>query len=275
MRIAWCSDLHINFAGPQAIRRFTDQVRLADADMLVVCGDISGGHNLRDALACLELDLNIPIRFVLGNHDYYRLTFAEGRRIAKEAADNSVVLHDDVRALSWLSEGVIEEVSDETALIGHDGWYDARAGLLRNRVILNDFYEIEDLRPLSAHARVPEPMIMKIREIADESAAYLDRALPLALTRRPRVVLATHVPPFPQAAWHEGRQSEPDYVPFFCSVAAGNVLVRHMEANPDKELLVLCGHTHGEGEVRILPNLRVLTAKAVYGHPALQGVIEV
>jgi predicted MPP superfamily phosphohydrolase len=48
-----------------------------------------------------------------------------------------------------------------------------------------------------------------------------------------------------------------------------------MEANLDKELLVLCGHTHGEGEAQILPNLKVLTAGAEYGKPRLQGVIEV
>lgn len=274
-RLAWASDIHLNFALPQAIRDFADQVQRVDADILVLCGDISGGHNLRDALTCLELEFNVPIRFCLGNHDYYRLTFAEGRRIAKEVVDNSVVLHDDVRALSWLSEGVVERVSEDTVLIGHDGWYDARAGLLRNKVILNDFYEIGDLSPLSAHRRVPELLLLKIREIADEAAAYFDHKLPEALAQARRVVLATHVPPFPQAAWHEGKQSEADYLPFFSSVCAGNVLVKHMEANPDKELLVLCGHTHGEGEVQILPNLKVLTAKAVYGHPALQGVIEV
>ncbi len=199
-RIAWASDLHINFATPDAIRRFANQVRRADADILVLCGDISGGYNLRDALTCLELELNVPIRFCLGNHDYYRLTFAEGRRIVKEVVDNSVVLHDDVRALSWLSAGVIEELSDEAVLVGHDGWYDARAGLLRNRVILNDFYEIEDLRPLSARGQVPKPLVLKVREIADEAAAYLDGILPKALARRNHVILATHVPPFPQAA---------------------------------------------------------------------------
>lgn len=274
-RIAWCSDTHINFATPDAIRRFADQVRLADAHMLVVCGDISGGHNLRDALACLWLDLGIPIRFCLGNHDYYGLTFAQGRSLVKLAVDESPVIHDDVRALSWLSEGVIEQVSEDTVLMGHDGWYDARAGLLRNKVILNDFYEIGDLNPFSAYARVPELLLQKIREIADESAAYFDRVLPDALKQARKVVLATHVPPFPQAAWHEGKQSEPDYLPFFCSVCAGNVLVKHMEANPDKELLVLCGHTHSEGEAQILPNLKVLTARARYSHPMLQGVIEV
>ena len=278
MKIAWASDLHLNFVPllDPALERIASEVRAADADMLIICGDISGGgKSLSDALTALELHFNIPVCFVLGNHDYYRLTFAEGHEIARKAVRDSVTLHDDVRILSWLTDGVIERLSDDVVLIGHDGWYDARAGLLRNMVILNDFYEIADLSPLSAYARVPQSLILKLREIADEAAAYFDTMLPQALEQARKVVLVTHVPPFPQAAWHEGKQSDPDYLPFFCSVCAGNVLVKHMEANPDKELLVLCGHTHGKGEVQILPNLKVLSAGARYGHPRLQGVIDV
>lgn len=277
-QIAWCSDLHLNFVPllDPALERIAAEVRKADADMLVICGDISGGgRTLEDALTALEIHFNLPIRFVLGNHDAYRLSFDEMCKITGRVVSESITLHDDVRVLSWLTDGVIERVSEDAVLIGHDGWYDARAGLVRNMVILNDFYEITDLAPFSAWSRVPELLIMKMREIADEAANYLDMILPQALAQARKVVLVTHVPPFPQAAWHEGKQSEPDYLPFFCSVCAGNVLVKHMEANPDKELLVLCGHTHGEGEVQILPNLRVLTAGARYGHPKLQGVIDV
>lgn len=275
-RIAWASDLHLNFALPQSVEKFVAEVRAADADMLVLCGDLSGGASLRNTLELLELELNCLVRFVLGNHDYYRSSFGKTREAVREVVANSLVgLFGDGHLLEWISDGRIERLSDDAVLIGHDGWYDARAGLLRNRVILNDFYEIEDLRPFSARALVPEPLVLKIRGIADEAAAYLDAKLPEALGQARRVVLATHVPPFPQAAWHDGRQSEPDYLPFFCSVCAGNVLVKHMEANPDKELLVLCGHTHGEGEAQILPNLKVLTARAEYGKPRLQGVIDV
>jgi Icc protein len=277
-RIAWCSDIHLNFVPllDSTLERFAASVRAADADMLVVCGDISGGGNgLKKALESLELHLDIPIRFCLGNHDAYNSTFARVRSMAREAVRRSVVLHDDVRILSWLSDEVIEEVSDDTALIGHDGWYDARIGLLRNRVFMNDFYMIGDLKPFSARFLVPDPLLLKIREIADESAAYLDRILPQALARRCRVVLVTHVPPFPQAALHRGQPSDPDFLPFYCSIAVGKVLVRHMEANPDKELLVLCGHTHGEADAQILPNLRVLVAGAEYGKLRLQGIIEV
>jgi predicted MPP superfamily phosphohydrolase len=48
-----------------------------------------------------------------------------------------------------------------------------------------------------------------------------------------------------------------------------------MRAWPDREMLVLCGHTHGGGVAKILPNLEARTGEARYGFPRIQGVIEV
>jgi 3',5'-cyclic-AMP phosphodiesterase len=50
---------------------------------------------------------------------------------------------------------------------------------------------------------------------------------------------------------------------------------RVMQANPQSRLLVLCGHTHGNGETRILDNLQVLTGGAEYGRPEIQRVLDV
>jgi len=48
-----------------------------------------------------------------------------------------------------------------------------------------------------------------------------------------------------------------------------------MQQHPRSNLTVLCGHTHGGGEVQVLPNLRVLTGEAEYGDPAIQQVLEI
>jgi len=271
-RIAWASDLHFDIARPPEAASFFDQVRTVDADMLVLCGDISDEPSLGKWLHRLELELDLPVRFVLGNHDAYHGSLAKAHQTACEAVARSVVLHEDTRILSWLSDGVIEILSDDAALIGHDGWYDMRQGLIGN-IIMNDFRYIDELKiPFFTSVAL---LRETVQGIADQAVRHIDEILPKALERRRRVVLATHVPPFPQASWYGGRQSDAEHLPYYCSVCVGNVLVKHMEANPDKELLVLCGHTHGEGEAEILPNLRVLTAKADYGFPRLQGVIEV
>jgi Icc protein len=55
----------------------------------------------------------------------------------------------------------------------------------------------------------------------------------------------------------------------------GDVLAEAMAAHPDRNMTVLCGHTHGAGEAEMLPNLRVLTGGAVYGMPRIQRVLDV
>jgi hypothetical protein len=46
-----------------------------------------------------------------------------------------------------------------------------------------------------------------------------------------------------------------------------------MSEHREKEMLVLCGHTHGIGQAQILPNLLVKTGGAIYGKPQLQEII--
>ena len=54
----------------------------------------------------------------------------------------------------------------------------------------------------------------------------------------------------------------------------GDVLREVMQRRPDRELLVLCGHTHGSGEAQILDNLRVLTGGAGYERPWRHQLLE-
>jgi len=97
--------------------------------------------------------------------------------------------------------------------------------------------------------------------------------LPQALGEFQHVILATHVPPFREACWHQGKISDGDWLPHFTCQAVGDVLLEVMKENPDRHLTVLCGHTHGGGEAQVLPYLKVLTGAARYGRPALHNVI--
>jgi len=53
------------------------------------------------------------------------------------------------------------------------------------------------------------------------------------------------------------------------------VLLETAGAYPQCDLLVLCGHTHGGGEVQVLENLRVVTGPEEYGKPEIQRIIDV
>jgi hypothetical protein len=39
--------------------------------------------------------------------------------------------------------------------------------------------------------------------------------------------------------------------------------------------LVLCGHTHGGGEIQPADNIRVLTGEAEYGKPKISKILQI
>ena len=85
--------------------------------------------------------------------------------------------------------------------------------------------------------------------------------------------LATHFPPFAEAAFHEGRISSPGYLPFFSNRCVGEAIPDVMPLHPSCQLTVLCGHTHGEGVYQAAPNVEVRVAGAECGKPAITNVL--
>ncbi|WP_394824500.1 hypothetical protein [Pendulispora albinea] len=81
------------------------------------------------------------------------------------------------------------------------------------------------------------------------------------------------MPPFEAACWHGGRISGPDWLSYFTCAAVGDVLQSAMAERPECTMHVLCGHTHGGGVARVLPNLLVWTGAAECGAPEVQEPI--
>jgi len=263
-RLAWATDIHFEFASVDEIVVFCQGVVEAAPDGLVITGDIGQAPSVERYLRTLDKALSMPVYFVLGNHDFYHGSIA-----AVRAAITTLVSGSE--HLVWMSEVGVVPVGAETALIGHDGWADGRCGdYAASRALLNDYRLI---RELSGHS--PRTRLTVLNALGDEAAAHFRRVLPEALARYRRVIAITHVPPFAEATWYQGRISDPDWLPHFCSQAVGAVLTEVMDAHPDRELLVLCGHTHGGGAVQIRPNLRVVVGTAEYGKPVMQEVIDV
>ena len=164
-------------------------------------------------------------------------------------------------------------MTDETCLVGADGWGDGRLGDYHNSdVILNDWGLIEEFGGFDEDR---EERLAKLHALGDESAAHLRAVLPEALRRFRHVVVLTHVPPFREACWHEGRISDDNWLPHFTCKAVGDALLQAMTGSPGCRMTVLCGHTHGGGEAQVLPDLRVLTGNARYEQPVIQRILEV
>src|SRR5260370_41742809 len=82
------------------------------------------------------------------------------------------------------------------------------------------------------------------------------------LAVRHNVIVLTHVPPFREACWHEGRISDDDWLPHFACRAVGDRLAAVMRSHPDCGMSILFGHKHCSGVARIFPHLAVSTAGA-------------
>lgn len=258
MRIAWATDVHLNFLGAADRARFAAQVAATDTAGVLITGDIAEADSLEPLLDELAAAVAPrPLWFVLGNHDFYRGSIAEVR--ARAAA---------MTAARWLPAAGVVPLDDGVALVGHDGWGDARLGdPAYTRVELSDFHLIRDLAGSSRRARHTV-----LRRLGDEAAAALRELVTQALGVARHVVVATHVPPFRESCWHEGQISNDEWLPYFTCAAVGDVLRELMSARPDARMTVYCGHTHSGGEAEILPNLRVITGAARYGAPTVHTV---
>lgn len=262
MRLAWLTDIHLNFLSPEKLEAFCDELGDSEADVFLITGDISEAPTLELHLTRLADSVRRPLYFVLGNHDFYRGSIPEVRDAVVARCARSPWLR-------YLAGAGVITLSETWALIGHDGWADGRFGNYRDSpVMLNDYVLIRELAWLSQDDR-----LARIQALAEEAAGYLRATLAEALDRHPRVLVATHVPPFREACWHQGAISHDDWLPHFSSKASGEALKEVVEGRPDKQVLVLCGHTHGAGRTQPLPNLEVRTGGAEYGRPAIQEIL--
>jgi len=262
-RVAWCTDIHLNFAKPAALTDFWQQLQGSRADFVLVGGDIGEATDVVHYLDLLGRHMESPICFVLGNHDFYFGSIQGVRVVVRQAcaADPRLV---------YLTDGAILELTPNTALIGHDGWADGRVGNYdQSTVMLNDYRLIRELAGVNKGQRLP-----LLQFLGDEAAAAVRRVLPAALERYESVIFLTHVPPLREACWHEGSISDDEWSPHFTCQAVGTAMLDIMRAHPHRQLKVLCGHTHSAGETHPLPNFTILTGAATYGFPALNRIFD-
>ncbi len=262
-RVAWLTDLHLNFLAGDDVNTFLQQVAAEHCDAVLISGDIAESQNLLEYLDWIASRLDQSIYFVLGNHDFYHSSIRQVRD------DVAALCRRDSR-LVWLNEVACVELAPSVGLVGHDGWADARLGdYERSLVMMNDYRLIEEFARMSKEARWP-----LLKAEADAAAEHIRQVLPAALGKYPQVFLLTHVPPFREACWHQGEISNDEWLPHFTSQAMGQAILEVMRDYPSRQLTVLCGHTHGRGEVKIAPNILVLTGGAEYGAPAIERIFE-
>ena len=264
-RLVWLTDIHLEFLSSSIqLERFCQKIKLAEPDTVLIGGDTGTAETVEEYLRFLENCLRLPIYFVLGNHDFYNGSIREIRKKVEALSAKSKNHH-------WLTAAGVIELSNNTALIGHDGWADGRLGKgVNSTVELNDYFLIRELTGLNIKERFE-----KLNELGGEAAKYFQKILPQALKQYRNIFLLTHVPPFRNACMYRGKISDDEYLPHFSSKCTGDVLIEIMKQHPESKLTVLSGHTHGKAEVRILSNLYIKVGGAEYGRPKIQETFEI
>lgn len=268
--VAWFTDLHLDRVDAMApgpgsggfpplrvlpeveIARFVACVGAADA--VLVTGDISWSGRVAAHVAVLADAVAVPFYYVLGNHDFYNGSFAD---VVAAAARPGRARYLPAHGVAWLASGV--------ALVGADGWYDGGhgGGLARGR-LMPEYQSVRELRGRGERAR-SDLLVARARGEAAAAAVRIDAAVAAGATT---VYVATHVPPFPQAARApDGRPSAGDWLPVMTSKAMGDALTAAAATHRGVRIEVLCGHTHTACELRIPPNLRCRVGFAEYGRP--------
>ena len=264
MKIAWLTDIHLNFLTASAIQDFISGVKAGKPEAILISGDIGESHDVAELLYSMQQALNCPIYFILGNHDYYLSSIKDVRSVIVELEANT-------KELIYLTFSECVPLTENTILMGHDSWSDGRYGDYESSdVMLNDYYYISDFVGLDKSKR-----LIVMQSLAQEAAEHFRKCLIEAFDKVENVILLTHVPPFKEACLYQGKISDKIFLPHFSCKIVGDVIIEIMKARPDKNLTVLCGHTHDMAEVNILPNLKVLAGKTEYGSPEIQRIIQI
>lgn len=275
MRAVWLTDLHLVFlrdpdSGVFDAEYFTfvKSVCDLDPDVVFITGDIGEAPETIGFLSGLDAEWKCPIYFVLGNHDYYRSSIAEMRRVVTNKFCS------DPR-LTFLTAAGVVKLTDEVGLVGHDGWPDGRDGDYGcdgKQDFFNDFKYIEELKV--TRGDVDYERWPTLKRLADEAATHLEDALGHAVGQFQHVYVLTHFPPFREVAFLKGRMVDSHQSSRCVSKAVGDVILRFAEGNPDTRFTVLCGHMHSKATYEPRENLVVFSGSATYGAPGVASVFE-
>lgn len=266
MHLIWATDIHLDHSNPAQRADFATSLKQYEGAGLCLTGDLSEAPQLRADLEWLADQLQMPIYFILGNHDYYHGSIEEVRR---EMAD----LTAQSAWLNWMPAAGILPLSAESCILGHDCWGDGRNGdVYETWVKLKDFRLIAELEQAFETGGV-EARVQLLHELGDQGAAHFRQVLPQALDNYPEVVLLMHPPPFREACRYGREMADDNWAPHFTCKAVGDVLLEILPQYPHSKVRVLAGHTHNSWFYQALPNLSVQVGQAEYGQPTLAALL--
>lgn len=259
----WITDPHFNFVNPVKLKNFFLRIKSEHPDGIFITGDISTGPEVIRHLQWIAEDIAVPTYFVLGNHDFYRSSF----QLVEEAVVDLTKRQDN---LFYMNKCNVIQLSSDTALIGHDGWYDSNWRVpYTSLIFIWDFFFIKDFRALFSN----EERLELVRERAKIASLSMVDKLETALKNNSTVYLITHIPPWPEQNEKWGGLIEKFWTPFNSSKVIAEALINVMGRHSDKKLIILSGHTHHARKEIITHNIELRVGSASHNVCEIQEAI--
>ena len=265
--ILWASDLHLNLAKDNKIDDFIIDVNQRRADLLLLTGDLTEAPLLHEHLKMLSEKIKIPIYFILGNHDYYKSSVETVTSKLKKFIKNQ-------KNIFWLTESDLLPLGESSCLIGCENWWDGYFGS-NKQTFLQEFIMRQDYKEIKELSVPKKNRIEVLRELNSSCMKKIITSLNEALLKFDNVYLAVHVPPFQEACSFADYSLSEEWLFHFCCYSLGQHLINVMNNHHNKQLTVLCGHTHSSAYFKPASNITVLTAKASYRKPKIYTSITI
>lgn len=248
------TDTHLDKVAPWTKFRFISHIKKENPEGIFITGDISSGLMTSLDLRILASQVKCPIYFVLGNHDYHFSSF-------QKTHDNIRKLCQKYSNLVWMTESSVVHLSEEAALIGTEGWYDAGIGKPSYLAATPDWMLIEDLRKLPSM----NDRIELFRSLADKSCEIIADKLEKALDQNYKTVyILTHFPPWKEATRDVGTFMEPFWLPYNVNLRLGKTIESLMKDRNKRQVIVLAGHTHSDCWIHVSRNIECKVNRAKY-----------
>jgi hypothetical protein len=265
---AWFTDSHLDHLKDDASRLIAfGQSLVKDNPTGIFCsGDLTVSRKLIYHLSALERITQRPFYFVLGNHDYYGGQIESVRQGMRYLSTSS-------QHLRYMPTTPYVSLSSNTALIGHDCWYDAMYGDWKtSNCYMNDWTEIVDFQLVNG---AKSTIVARARELAHAGVEHIQNGIKGAVKYHKSIIVLTHYVPFEAAHTFEGKLADKSYAPFYTCKMLGDMLIDAAKAYPNVNFNVLCGHTHSSWNGKITANLECHVGGTQYNDPIVNGLIEV
>lgn len=239
----WATDLHLNYFSNEYITNFGKSLSKYNCTSLIISGDISLGNRLENDLKVLSDAIQVPIYYVLGNHDYWYSSFDKIDQLTKTLETNSIINLNDKYV----------RINNNTSILGFNGWYDCGYGTIDPNIQMSDWFKIEDFKD-------KDPIKIS-KERSNSYLNFKEMSNKAKLNGFVNQLIVTHIPPFKELVIDKD-------LAFYSSYNAGLTL-RSLDLN---KIVCLSGHTHNSSFYKE-NNISCYVGEACRGKPDVCGII--